>query len=49
MRKLGRAMEWLLDSVQLFCFPTAKPNGENRRLVLLVLVLATVAVVALKE
>jgi hypothetical protein len=49
MRKLGRAIEWFLDSVLLFCFPTAKPNWENRRLVSLVLVLAAVAVVALKE
>ena len=44
MRRLGRAIEWLLDSVLLFCSPTAKQNWENRGLMLLVLVVVAVAV-----
>lgn len=46
MRKLGRGVVWLLDSVMLFAFPTAKQTWENRALVILLLVLVAVSVLA---
>jgi len=46
MQTLGRALVWLLDSVMLFGFPTAKTNWGNRGLVILLLVLVGVAVLA---
>lgn len=46
MHSVGRALVWLLDSMMLFAFPTAKTNWGNRGLVLLLLVLVGVAVLA---
>ena len=46
MRSVGRGLVWLLDSVMLFAFPSAKLSWGNRGLVLLLLLLVAVAVLA---
>ena len=46
MPTLGHALLWLLDSVMLFAYPTAKQTWENRALVILLLALVVVAVLA---